>query len=81
MAQRSYFGKMNSTLGSVVPLAMFYDYGPHANIPIIFNRPPEIVITAEVAEVVSEVVQLVFDPVRVGVKSVWHLKANHPHLD
>ena len=75
------FGKMNSTLGSVVPLAMFYDYGPHANIPIIFNRPPEIVITAEVAEVVSEVVQLVFDPVRVGVKSVWHLKANHPHLD
>ena len=51
------------------------------HIPIIFNRPPEIVITAEVAEVVSEVVQLVFDPVRVGVKSVWHLKANHPHLD
>ena len=24
MASRSYFGKMNSTLGSVVPLAMFY---------------------------------------------------------
>ena len=59
----------------------FHDYGPHAKIPIIFNRPPEIVITAEVAEVVSEVVQLVFDPVRVGVKSVWHLKANPPHLD
>ena len=26
MAQRSYFGKMNSTLGSVVPLAMFFNY-------------------------------------------------------
>ena len=24
MTSRSYFGKMNSTLGSVVPLAMFY---------------------------------------------------------
>ena len=24
MASRSYFGKMNSTLGSVVPLAMFF---------------------------------------------------------
>ena len=26
MTSRSYFGKMNSTLGSVVPLAMFYLY-------------------------------------------------------
>ena len=48
---------------------------------LTFNCPPEIVITAKVAEVVSEVVQLVFDPARVEVKSTWHLKANHPHLD
>ena len=36
MASRSYFGKMNSTLGSVVPLAMFLlsdmiKYGAIAN--------------------------------------------------
>ena len=28
MTTRSYFGMMNSTLGSVVPLAMFYILGP-----------------------------------------------------
>ena len=28
MASRSYFGKMNSTLGSVVPLAMFSSLSP-----------------------------------------------------
>ena len=27
MTSRGYFGKMNSTLGSVVPLAMFLGYG------------------------------------------------------
>ena len=27
MTSRSYFGKMNSILGSVVPLAMFYEQG------------------------------------------------------
>ena len=48
---------------------------------LTFNCPPEIVITAKVAEVVSEVVQLVFDPAIVGVKSTWHLKANHLHLN
>ena len=26
MTSRSYFGKMNSTLESVVPLAMFFSY-------------------------------------------------------
>ena len=32
MTSRSYFDKMNSTLGSVVPLAMFYHYGGVYNV-------------------------------------------------
>ena len=31
MTSRSYFGKMNSTLGSVVPLAMFFSFRPLVN--------------------------------------------------
>ena len=34
MAQRSYFGKMNSTLGSVVPLAMFSKGPNFQTVPI-----------------------------------------------
>ena len=41
---------------------------PNPNTFITFNCPPEIVITAKVAEVVSEVVQLIFDPATVGFK-------------
>ena len=35
MTSRSYFGKMNSTLGSVVPLAMFYNYSIFSD-PILY---------------------------------------------
>ena len=36
MASRSYFGKMNSTLGSVVPLAMFFYICPDSAINCVF---------------------------------------------
>ena len=38
MTSRSYFGKMNSTLGSVVPLAMFLNNDMHSKISIFRCR-------------------------------------------
>ena len=32
MTSRSYFGKMNSTLGSIVPLAMFLNF--YSSLPV-----------------------------------------------
>ena len=55
--------------GSIQHHYISYDSSyPNPNTFITFNCPPEIVITAKVAEVVSEVVQLIFDPATVGFK-------------
>ena len=42
MTSKSYFGKMNSTLGSVVPLAMFIELPPKPlNDPFIWKEQSE----------------------------------------
>ena len=47
MTSRSYFGKMNSTLGSVVPLAIFIILT--CNVPIVAGPDP----TASVYNLIS----------------------------
>ena len=51
MTSRSYFGKMNSILGSVVPLAMFHSIGSHVNANwwIFFIKFEEFFISVDIS--------------------------------
>ena len=68
MTSRSYFGKMNSTLGSVVPLVFLIWYSPFPILPAICNSSK-----ADVASCSN------FPPNAARIKSHFHqnwLKAN-----